>query len=150
MIRPSLALVLILTASPAAAQRPRQYQLRSPDNATQINVDVGDRISYSVSHGGRPLLTASPISLTLGDGRTLGVGTSVRSESRREVRDSVRPVAPVKRSPLHCPVDAGDERAVLLLNTARVPLRDGALEAMEMRLHRAGQAPVLGVLAGTS
>jgi alpha-glucosidase len=97
MTRTAITLVLaMLAVSPAAAQRARQYQLLSPDRATQITVDVGERVAYSVSHGGRPLLAASPISLTLEGGRTLGARVQVRSEQRREVRDSVRPVAPAK------------------------------------------------------
>ena len=42
------------------------------------------------------MLDASPISLTLDGGRTLGSAERVRSEARRQVRDSVRPVAPTK------------------------------------------------------
>jgi len=91
-----VVLLTLILAAPVAAQRARQYQIRSPDGATQISVDVGERVAYSVSHGGRPLLADSPISLTLDGGRTLGVRRQVRSEARREVRDSVRPVAPVK------------------------------------------------------
>ena len=53
-------------------------------------------VSYSVIHRARPVLDASPISLTLEGGRTLGAAERVRSEARRQVRDSVRPLAPVK------------------------------------------------------
>ena len=94
---PSLVLLFVLaTALPVGAQRSRQYQLDSPDGATRITVDVGDRVAYSVTHRGRPVLDASPISLTLEGGRTLGTAERVRSEARRQVRDSVRPLAPVK------------------------------------------------------
>jgi alpha-glucosidase len=96
-LAPLLALLSLSLAVPsAAAQRSRQYQLQSPDGANQIAVEVGDRITYAVTRRGRPVLDASPISLTLDGGRTLGAGVRVRSEARRQVRDSVRPVAPTK------------------------------------------------------
>src|SRR5687768_8927231 len=95
---PSLALLSLLVSAPAGAQRARSYQLLSPDGATELTVEAGDRVAYSVARRGAPVLAASPISLTLDAGRTIGVGATVRSESRRQVRDSVRPVAPVKRA----------------------------------------------------
>jgi alpha-glucosidase len=96
-ITPSVALLLVaLVVTPARGQQPRSYDLLSPDAATRVTVEVGDRITYAVAHRGRPLLEPSPISLTLEGGRTLGAAERVRSEARRSVRDSVRPVAPVK------------------------------------------------------
>jgi alpha-glucosidase len=90
-----LALSTCISAT-ATAQRAQHYIAQSPDGATQLVVDVGDRVSYSVTHNGRTLLNASPISLTLASGRVLGRGDRVRSEASRQVRDSVRPVAPTK------------------------------------------------------
>ena len=80
------------------AQQARQYRLLSPDGATELTVDVGDSVAYSVTRRGAPILASSPIGLTLDSRRPIGVGKTVRSESRRHVRDSVRPVAPVKRA----------------------------------------------------
>ena len=95
---PGLLLALLAASVPAGAQRARSYTVRSPDGATELTVEVGDRVTYAVSRKGATVLGASPISLTLADGRTIGVQARVRSESRRQVRDSVRPVAPVKRA----------------------------------------------------
>ena len=96
---PCLSLLLFLLASASAgAQRVRAYTVQSPDGATQLTVEVGERVAYSVTRRAVPVLATSPISLTLDASRTLGVGTTVRSESRRQVRDSLRPVAPVKRA----------------------------------------------------
>ena len=91
------ALLTALTTT-AVAQRPRHYQLTSPDGATALAVDVNGRVTYSVTHRGRPVLDVSPISLTLGGGRVLGATDQVRSSTTRSVHDSVRPVAPVKRA----------------------------------------------------
>ena len=96
---PCLTLLLFpLVSTPAGAQRGRSYTVESPNGATELTVEVGDRVAYSVTRRGAPVLANSPISLTLDASRTIGVGTMVRSESRRQVRDSVRPVAPVKRA----------------------------------------------------
>jgi alpha-glucosidase len=88
------AAVLALAPSRAAAQR--SYDVRSPDGATRIVVQAGDRITWAVFHRGRPVLSPSPISLTLQGGRILGAGERVRGQGRRAVRDSVLPVAPTK------------------------------------------------------
>ena len=79
------------------AQRPGGFSLKSPDGATTMTVDAGARVTYSVSHRDKPLLSDSPISLTLGM-HVLGVGSNVRESSQRQVRDSVRPVAPTKNA----------------------------------------------------
>ncbi|MDB4884112.1 MAG: hypothetical protein JWL95_2878 [Gemmatimonadetes bacterium] len=94
-----IAALVVLCGSitaPALAQQGQHYRAQSPDGATEIAVDVTDHVTYSVSHAGRPLLAASPISVTLTSGRVLGRGERVRSETSRQVRDSVRPVAPTK------------------------------------------------------
>jgi alpha-glucosidase len=92
----ALATLTLAVSSAASGQRARQYQVQSPDGATQLTVDVGPQVAYSVTHRGKTLLSASPISLTLQGGRVLGAGDRVRSEARRQVRDSVLPLAPTK------------------------------------------------------
>ena len=92
----ALATLILAASSAASGQQGRQYQVQSPDGATQLTVEVGPQLSYSVTHRGRPLLSSSPISLTLQGGRVLGAGDRVRSEARRQVRDSVLPLAPTK------------------------------------------------------
>ena len=88
-------------AAPAVAQSAQHYLVQSPDGATVLTVDVGDRITYSVTQRGRPVLDASPISLTLtasSGARMLGGHDRVRSSDTRSVRDSIRPVTPTKRT----------------------------------------------------
>src|SRR3954470_20342882 len=86
-----------LTAIQLEAQRPQNFSLRSPDGATTITVESGARVTYAVTHNGKPLLTNSPISLTLASTVT-GKALSVRESSQRQVRDSTRPVAPTKNA----------------------------------------------------
>ena len=90
-------LCALVCTSALAAQRPRDFSLKSPDGATTMTVDAGARVTYAVSHRGTPLLNDSPISLTLGR-HVLGAGSNVLESSQRQVRDSVRPVAPTKNA----------------------------------------------------
>jgi alpha-glucosidase len=89
------SLTLGLTAC-AAAQQPRLFKVQSPDGATELTVAVGTQVTYSVTHRGRTVLLPSAISLNVRERRALGAGDQVKSETRRQVRDSVRPVAPTK------------------------------------------------------
>src|SRR5690348_10243852 len=92
----ALATLTFAVSSAASGQGARQYQVQSPDGATQLTVEVGPQVAYSVTHRGRSLLSASPISLALQGGRVLGAGDPVRSDTRRQVRDSELPLAPTK------------------------------------------------------
>ncbi|MEO8560540.1 MAG: glycoside hydrolase family 97 protein [bacterium] len=97
MRRPATLLTLLsLFALPAAAQRPQLFNASSPDGAMSVTIEVSDRVRYSVSRGGRSVLDPSPISIILAGGRRLGPGAIVRERAARQVRDSVRPVAPTK------------------------------------------------------
>ena len=82
-------------AGALGAQRVRSFSLKSPDAATVLTLDIGERVTYAVAHRGKSLLTASPISLTLPT-RILGRGSRVATSSERQVRGSTRPVAPTK------------------------------------------------------
>ena len=93
-----LALCGLGLAHQAGAQRSRSYTLRSPDTATSVRVEVGDRVTYAIAHRGKDIVSPSPISLTVAGGRVLGRAASVRSTSERQVRDSTRPVAPTKNA----------------------------------------------------
>lgn len=94
----ALTALFVVLATTAHAQRPQHYDVQSPDGATMVSVDVNGGVTYRVGHRGRPVLDASPISLTLGGGRVLGRVDQVQSDTKRSVRDSVRPVVPTKRA----------------------------------------------------
>jgi len=91
---------LLALAQAAGAQSPgaRQHRVASPDGNTEIRLDVGASLTWAVARRGEALLTASPISLTLGDGRILGYLGRVVSSNARQVRDSVRPIAPTRNA----------------------------------------------------
>ena len=89
----------MISAGAVEAQRPSHFSLKSPDTVTTLTLDVGERVTYAVSHRGRLLLSDSPISLSLGN-RILGRSSRVRETNQRQVRDSTRPVAPTKSAVL--------------------------------------------------
>jgi alpha-glucosidase len=92
-----LGLVSLVHGATAQAPRARQHRLTSPDGETEVLVELGPVLTYAVTHRGRPLLSASPVSLTLDDSR-LGGGARVVSADVRQVRDSVRPVVPTRNA----------------------------------------------------
>ena len=90
MMRKTLLLLAasVACAFPALAQK--NYTLTSPDGRLRTTVAAGDALTYAVTLDGRPILDASPLSLTLDDGTTWGVDPRVAGVSRTSV-DAVIP-----------------------------------------------------------
>ncbi|MBO0939775.1 glycoside hydrolase family 97 protein [Fibrella sp. HMF5335] len=88
----SLYLFLLLSA-PTWAAPPRPATLASPNGQLTLMVETTDRIRFSVSYAGQPLVEPSAISMTLADGRQLGRRAALRRSQVRTVRDSI--IAPV-------------------------------------------------------
>ena len=85
----SCMFVLTLNHSPAMAP---EYRVVSPNGLVTVTVTTGRNISYAVSFGGRELVSASTISMTVTGGRVLGRRPVVVNESRRTVDEIIRPV----------------------------------------------------------
>lgn len=43
----------------------KHYLLKSPNGELIINIEVGDKISYSLQHKGKSVIVSSPISMLL-------------------------------------------------------------------------------------
>jgi len=65
-----LLLTLLLGSMHLSAQK--AYELSSPDGKLKATVNVGDHITYSLTHESTVVLSASPVSMTLESGETLG------------------------------------------------------------------------------
>ena len=66
----------MLTAAmmlPVMTSAGEQYRLSSPDGALELVVEVGEDITYSLSHDGGEILGPSPVSMTLEDGTVYGL-----------------------------------------------------------------------------
>lgn len=85
----SCVFVLNLNHSPAMAP---EYRVVSPNGLVTVTVTTGRNISYAVSFGGKELVSASTISMTVTGGRVLGRRPVVVNESRRTVDEIIRPV----------------------------------------------------------
>jgi alpha-glucosidase len=84
----TILLPLLLPASAALAQSP---SVHSPDGRIEIQVRAADRLSYSVSLNGKPLLQNSTLSLKT-DQQTLGAQPKILSTKQRSVDQTIEPV----------------------------------------------------------
>jgi alpha-glucosidase len=75
----------------------KSFRLLSPDQKTEIRIQVQDRITFSVLHNGREMLAPSLISMTLDNNRVLGASPTVKSAKNRSVKEEIKPVLPEKR-----------------------------------------------------
>ncbi len=74
----------------------KDYVLLSPDKKTQIRVAVNKTITWSVSRSKELLIKPSPMSMTLGNGSTLGLSPTVLKASTNSVKQSITAVIPVR------------------------------------------------------
>ena len=85
MMRKTLLLLAATVACAFSAQARKTYTLSSPEGRLQTTVAADDALTYAVTFDGRPVLDASPLSLTLDDGTTWGVDPRVAGVSRTSV-----------------------------------------------------------------
>jgi len=81
-----LSALLMLSVS-AFAQK--QYTLQSPDKDITITVEVGEQLTYSVTHSNTCVLAPSSIGMKLGDGTQLGQKPVVKTAKTRSVNQNV-------------------------------------------------------------
>ena len=63
----------------------KNYNLTSPDGKLNVDVNIGNNITWSLDHVEDALIVDSPISMTLSDGVVYGDGDKVTKVSRRSV-----------------------------------------------------------------
>lgn len=64
------AIVACATMLPAAAAK--KFTAKSPDGRLVVDIETGERTTWAITHGGRTVLAASELSLTLDDGTVWG------------------------------------------------------------------------------
>ena len=82
-----LSALLMLSVS-AFAQK--QYTLQSPNGKITVTVEVGEQLTYSVTHGNTCVLAPSVIGMKLADGTQMGTKPVVKSAKTRSVNQSVK------------------------------------------------------------
>ena len=80
--KPVFLLLLMLSVS-AFAQK--QYTLQSPDSDITVTIEVGEQLTYAVTHGNTCVLSPSVIGMKLGDGTMLGAKPIVKSAKTNAV-----------------------------------------------------------------
>jgi alpha-glucosidase len=88
----SILIMAILSSNASAAD----YQLASPDNRINVKIQVTDKILYSVTLNSVPLISPSPISMTIDGAKVLGRAPSVKSVMRSSENQILKPVVCVK------------------------------------------------------
>ena len=78
MKRTFLMLVVCLFATLATTAK-NSYQLTSPDGKLKVNVTTAGGVSYAVSYDGVELLSPSPVSMTINNGKQVLVGSQVKN-----------------------------------------------------------------------
>ncbi len=94
----SIALLLALMASLPSPAEAQAHRVTSPDGAIAITITVGNQLTYAVAWRGRPIVAASPISLTLGDGTVVGPGARIADVRTSSADEIIEPIVPEKTS----------------------------------------------------
>ena len=79
-------LLLSLTASVSAQKK---YGLQSPDTRLQVNIEVGEHITYALLHDGDEMIVPSPISIELENSKSFGVNSHVKSAKTTRVDQTI-------------------------------------------------------------
>ena len=86
-----LCILLILSSNIVLSQK--TYNLESPQKNINITISAeGDILKYSVTHDNTPIITDSPISMELNDGKILGANPIVRSYDIENVNETIKSV----------------------------------------------------------
>lgn len=77
-MRKSYPLIIGLVLLSVCAQA-KVFNISSPDGRLRAEVNVGQSVTYSLAFSGQELLSQTPLSMTLADGTTWGVGSKLTS-----------------------------------------------------------------------
>ena len=78
--------LLLLSASAFAQVK---FTLQSPDKDITITIEVGEQLTYAVTHGNTCVLAPSPIGMKLGNGMMLGTKPIVKNAKTRSVNQTL-------------------------------------------------------------
>lgn len=81
-----LSTMLLLSANLFAQ---KQYTVQSPDKDITLTVNVGDNLTYSVTHNGTVILAESAIAMKLDNGTVLGEKPILKSEKLLETKEKI-------------------------------------------------------------
>ena len=79
--------LLCIAMSGFSAQK--QFQLQSPNGVLQVDISLGEQITYSVKHAGETVLLPSAVSMQLNDGKSFGVNSTWTKAIRKQVNQTI-------------------------------------------------------------
>ena len=83
-------LIFLLSVSFATySQSGRTMKLSSPDSRIQVQVELREKLFYSITHGDDVILTPSAIGMSLSDGTTFGQNPSLRKSKENKVNRNI-------------------------------------------------------------
>ena len=85
------AAAMVITAS-AAVAAPREFELSSPDGKLDVLINVGQTVTYSLSHDDTLLLEPSQVSMELYDGTCYGIGSRFVGKKSRAVDQRIEAI----------------------------------------------------------
>ncbi|WP_020527875.1 glycoside hydrolase family 97 protein [Flexithrix dorotheae] len=88
----TLSFLLILNGLLLIAQTDETFTILSPDKSLIIQVDVNEKIYYSLQVREQEIIKPSPISITLEDGEVLGENPKIRKVINDYVNEDIYPI----------------------------------------------------------
>lgn len=82
---------ILLMAVPFWANAQKGIELKDPSGKIQLNVMLGNTVTYSVSHGEDVIIETSPISMTLTDGTVFGKEPRLKKKKYRTENQMIYP-----------------------------------------------------------
>jgi alpha-glucosidase len=83
-----LAVIFLLTSVTICAQKPKIFEIKSPDGSIALKVEAGPELMWSVLAEGQQIIMPSPVSLVLGNGEVLGKNIRIGSAKTTNVNNS--------------------------------------------------------------
>lgn len=84
-------IAILLSTTPLWINAQKVIELQDPSGKIQVNVSVGDSITYSVLHEGDVMIETSPISMTLTDGTVFGKTPHLKKQKNWLVSNTIYP-----------------------------------------------------------
>lgn len=89
---------ILLIAAPLWANAQKVIELKDPSGKVQVNVSIGNDITYTVLHEGDVMIGTSPISMTLTNGTVFGKEPRLRKKSMKSENQVLYPPVYRKKS----------------------------------------------------
>jgi len=84
----AILLLALFLFNPVFSQKKQNFQLASPNGKIEIAIVLSDKITWEVTHEKEPILSTSPMSLTLNEGEVLGKKPLLLNSKKESIRTS--------------------------------------------------------------